>query len=89
MTPEESTVRLYHRLEDGMGKDIATVLVENFATKDDIAKLVTDELNQAMAELRMEMSNMELRLYRFMFTGATALIATNLALYGGLVATGR
>jgi len=91
MAPEESTVRLYHRLEDGLGKDMATVLVEHFATKQDLAAAVAPlatktELKEAVAELKIAMANLESRLHRDMKNMALALVSTNIVLLGGVVA---
>ncbi len=95
MAPEESTVRLYHRLEDGLGKGMATVLVEHFATKQDLADLRAEmretfatktELKEAVAELKIAMANLESRLHRDMKNMALALVSTNIVLLGGVVA---
>ncbi|MDQ3758265.1 MAG: hypothetical protein M3394_10495 [Actinomycetota bacterium] len=83
MAPEESTVRLYNRLEDDLGQDVATVLVDNFATKKDLEQFTTkDELKVALADL-------ELRMYRTMLSGAFVLVTTNVALWGSAVAVLR
>ena len=57
MAPEESTVRLYHRLEDVLGRETATALadhLEALATKRDIADL-REATKQDIADLRAEM----------------------------------
>lgn len=83
MEPEESTVRLYHRLEDGLGEDMATVLVENFATKKDLERFVTKtEFREGLADLKASM-------YRTVLTTALVLVSTNIALWGGAVAVLR
>jgi hypothetical protein len=81
VTPEESTIRLYHRLEDGLGRETATALTEYLDAR--IGTLVTKD------ELKAELSGLELRLSRAMFAGAMVLVGTNVALFGSLVAIHR
>ena len=84
MGPDESTVWLYHRLEDGMGKDMATVLVENFATKQDLKAAV--ETLVTKTEFREGMADLKASMYRTVLTTALVLVSTNVALLGGVVA---
>jgi hypothetical protein len=78
MAPEESTVRLYHRLEDGLGKDMATVLVEHFATKQDLAAAV--ETLVTKVEFREGMADLKASMYRTVLTATLVLVSTNVAL---------
>ena len=91
MVPEESTVRLYHRLEDAMGKDVASVLVENFSTKQDFADLRA-EIRQTFAtkgELKEAVADVKASMYRALLATTLVLVSTNVALIGGAVAVLR
>ncbi|HEX2040348.1 MAG TPA: hypothetical protein VHF47_11530 [Acidimicrobiales bacterium] len=63
-----------------MGKDVASVLVENFATKKDLEQLATKH------ELTAGLSDLELRIHRTMLSGTLVLVTTNVALWGSAVA---
>jgi len=90
MAPEESTVRLYHRLEEGMGKDTATVLAEHLetlATKKDLDDMVATLATKA--ELTAGLADVKASMYRAVLATALVLVSTNVAVLGTAVTVFR
>ena len=87
---DESKVRLYHRLEDALGRDTATVLIEHLetvATKQDIADLRL-EMRETFVT-KVDFAEFKADLHRDLRTMAFALVGTNVALVAVATAVAR
>lgn len=91
----ESRFRLYQQFEEGIGSEMATVLMEHldtFATKQDIADLRAEMVTRVefiefkaqvaaeFAEVKVAIANLETKLHDELRTTALVLVGTNVAL---------